>query len=570
MTSYITKRQCCKSNVQGPQGDTGPTGEQGPRGQFGFTGYTGPTGHTGPVAGTSTSPVYVSTDDTAQLSQRQSNILTNTLTLTPNFQPLTFTPPTSDAPPSDFTPSVSGDSEIIYPGYTPGNPQFASPQGLFLSYSIIPTSIWYLSMDFSVTIANVISVKWIMYKSSYDDYISNLTELYTSDTIPIDQVITTRYTFTNPIHNKIQLPNNPMLLMKLICVIDPNYSGPFPTLTTYIYANNPPYLLPVPIGATGPSGDAGPQGPTGEKGDAGNAGPQGIPGPAGGPTGDTGNTGPQGDTGNTGPQGDTGNTGPTGSQGPQGLTGDTGPTGEKGDTGPTGVQGPQGLTGDTGPTGEKGEKGDTGNTGPHGDTGNTGPQGDTGNTGPQGDTGNTGPQGIQGNTGDTGPQGIQGNTGDTGPQGIQGNTGNTGPGPTGPTGPQGIAGGPIIYHKTIPNNTYTSVVRITVPNNGFSNGRIKFGYTVKKNSTNDYQSGTINGVFSAVNKSNSITPAINSEADSTHSATSSGSVTPNLNITHTSSTLDIQIRVNSTLSSTLVITVYFEVVEYLGNTITLL
>lgn len=103
-------------------------------------------------------------------------------------------------------------------------------------------------------------------------------------------------------------------------------------------------VVPVPVGATGPTGPTGDTGPTG---------PGGSTGPTG-PSGSTGPTGPGGNPGPTGPQGPGGNPGPIGPQGPAGGSGPTGPAGPQG---PIGVPGPQG------PTGPKGNRGPRGNGG---------------------------------------------------------------------------------------------------------------------------------------------------------------------------------------------------------------
>ncbi len=118
-------------------------------------------------------------------------------------------------------------------------------------------------------------------------------------------------------------------------------------------------VVPVPTGATGPTGPGGATGPTGPGGSTGPTGPGGSTG-ATGPGGSTGATGPSGGTGPTGPGGSTGATGPSGGAGP---TGPQGPAGGAGPSGPQGPAGPIGATGAQGPAGPKGDRGPRGSNG---------------------------------------------------------------------------------------------------------------------------------------------------------------------------------------------------------------
>ena len=161
-------------------------------------------------------------------------------------------------------------------------------------------------------------------------------------------------------------------------------------------------------------------------------------------------------------------------------------------------------------------------------------------------------------------QGPTGYTGPSGPHGARGHHGYTGY--TGYTGPKGDIG-PIIYNKTIPDNTLTSVVRISFTNGRvISNGRITFGITAT-NGGGEVQSGTINYMFNVVYHDNAITSNVTASPDLV-TVVSTGTLTqPVLTIHPTLPTFDIQFQINSSFNSPL--TVYFEVVEYLGNTITL-
>ena len=161
---------------------------------------------------------------------------------------------------------------------------------------------------------------------------------------------------------------------------------------------------------------------------------------------------------------------------------------------------------------------------------------------------------IQGPTGDTGP---------TGPQGPRGQLGYTGY--TGYTGPKGDIG-PIIYNKTIPDNSATSVVRVSFTNGRvISNGRITFGITATDGV--EVQSGTINYMFNVVYHNNAIISNVSTTSLELVTAVSTGTLNnPALTIHPTLPTFDIQFKINSSFN--LPLTVYFEVVEYLGNTIT--
>jgi len=148
-------------------------------------------------------------------------------------------------------------------------------------------------------------------------------------------------------------------------------------------------------------------------------------------------------------QGASGFSGTQGPQGAQGSTGQAGQTGAQGATGPqgfTGLQGAQGISGYSGVNGLNGAQGATGAQGTNGTVGSNGAQGATGAQGAAGSNGAQGATGAQGAAGSNGAQGaagsngVQGAQGSTGAQGAQGATGSGAQGATGATGTSGYSG----------------------------------------------------------------------------------------------------------------------------------
>ena len=271
--NYYQSKKCCTKGITGPAGPAG---------------LKGPTGDSGQASVTASTPFELSSPQTLQLSRNRNLLKTNylTTTSTPSFIDMKPTANITNNSSHTFKPEEIGDNIIDFSMVEDeiglGEPQFATPPGVLI-FSVFPMSTWYLNVTFSASIANVLSVKWILYTADYDNYYTSLTLIHTSETTLIDQTDPTRYVISNYVSNTIYLQNNPIFLIKVLCVASDLTDGP--TLTTYFDTSDPPYVVPVPRGETGPTGVAGPKGDTG---------------PFGGPQGDTGSrgdTGPQGPTG---------------------------------------------------------------------------------------------------------------------------------------------------------------------------------------------------------------------------------------------------------------------------------
>lgn len=242
--TYYQSKRCCTKGTTGHTGATGATGDKGDKGDAGD-------------AGTLTT-YQLSNDSTAVALSRNRNLSqSRNLSLAPTTTFLEIKPQGNISDGSyTFTPTIIGDNIITFPnaGYEFGEPQFSTPQGLLI-FSVFPMATWYLNVTFSASVTNAISVKWILYTADYDNYYTSLTEIETSETTLIDQTIPIRYIISNYVSSAIYLPNNPIFLIKVICVASDLTDNP--TLTAYFDTTDPPYVVPVPRGDTGPTGIAG-------------------------------------------------------------------------------------------------------------------------------------------------------------------------------------------------------------------------------------------------------------------------------------------------------------------------
>ena len=159
-STYLGANRCCNLKGGGMLGPQGPLGRRGPIGPAGPSGPTGPTGEQSLLLypqGTEVTKSFESSRTTRALA--------------PSFTDLLFTPTIGNTS-YEYTPTIVGDNVITYPNpnYISPDPQFATPEGV-LFFNIFPSGVYYASVTFSASIANVLGVKWILYSASYDNYI---------------------------------------------------------------------------------------------------------------------------------------------------------------------------------------------------------------------------------------------------------------------------------------------------------------------------------------------------------------------------------------------------------------